>query len=82
MGHLSFRIDAVRQLDRNTGTAQGTIRATSPATWTNHAQYERCRLTFTAPAPHLIVVAQEYAYGDCGFGYGVTADGTYLRVRR
>jgi len=77
-GVLKFTINAVRQLDRNIGTISGTIDSRLPTTWTSKREFANCRLRFRS-APAGFTVTQDYEFGDCG-GYGVTANGTYLRV--
>ena len=48
-------------------------------TWTNPDDKScKIQLKFTPDTLHAITQANEEA--DCGFGYGVTADGTYQRV--
>ncbi len=77
---LSFSVNAIRALDLNQGFVAGTLPANGRrVTWQQKSAGSECRLTFTATATGLDV-QQDLAFGDCGFGYGVTADGTYLKV--
>jgi len=77
---LSFSVNAIRALDLNQGFVAGTLPANGRrVTWQQKSGGIACRLTFTATASGL-VVEQDVGFGDCGFGYGVTADGTYVKV--
>jgi hypothetical protein len=79
-GRLGFSLNAVRQSDANQGFAVGTLPLTLPATWTKTADSGNCKLTFEA-APNVgLKVTQDMTVGDCGFGEGVTATGTYRLV--
>lgn len=79
-GRLAFSLDAVRASDLNTGFTSGSVPlGVSKATWTDSRDGLKCRLTFAATASG-VTIAQDFAYGDCGFGYGVHADGTYART--
>ncbi len=83
-GRLAFSVNAIRALDQNSGFIVGTLPGTGTiVTWATKADGISCRLTFTALGGprHALKVAQDYKFGDCGFGYGVTADGTYVRTR-
>jgi hypothetical protein len=77
-GGRDFAIFAIRDHDRNSGFITGTLPA-GAATWSKARPFERCRLSFTVRG-NAIVVAQDAAFGDCGFGYGVLADGIYRRI--
>ena len=79
-GRLSFSVNAIRANDLNQGYVAGTLPANgSTVTWTQKEQGMDCKLTFTASATGMKVV-QDDRFGDCGFGYGVVADGEYLRT--
>jgi hypothetical protein len=79
-GLLSFSLNAIRALDENSGYVAGTLPANGPrVTWTQKADGINCRLTFVAEPPGLRVV-QDTAFGDCGFGNGVVADGSYVKT--
>jgi hypothetical protein len=75
-GKLAFSINAVRQADMNQGFVVGLLPATLPGTWSQSATSGNCRLTFEA-LPKGMKVVQDAGFGDCGFGAGVTASGTY-----
>jgi hypothetical protein len=75
-GKLGFSINAIRALDSNQGFIAGTFQPGSRVVWTQRAEGANCKLTFTA-IPHGLTVVQDAGFGDCGFGYGVTADGEY-----
>jgi len=78
-GRLGFSVNAVRQADMNQGFVVGLLPAGPPLTWSRAAASGNCRLTFE-PLPKALKVTQDAAFGDCGFGYGVTATGTYALV--
>jgi hypothetical protein len=75
-GKLGFSINAIRALDSNQGFIAGTIQPGTKVVWTQFIPDAKCKLTFTA-IPGGMTVDQDYRFGDCGFGYGVVADGTY-----
>jgi hypothetical protein len=76
-GRLGFSVNAVRALDDNQGFVAGVLGAgRPPVTWSQTATSGNCRLRFDL-VPGGLKVTQDAAFGDCGFGYGVTADGTY-----
>ncbi len=77
-GRLAFSLNAVRQSDSNQGFAVGTLPLTlPPITWTQTADSGNCKLTFEAVPNVGLKVTQDAGFGDCGFGAGVTANGTY-----
>jgi len=76
-GRLGFSISALRSLDLHLGFVAGVLEPQLPATWTRSSAGGNCRLRFER-VPHGVRVTQDDAYGDCGFGDGVTASGTYL----
>ena len=75
-GRLGFSINAIRALDLNQGFIAGTIAPGTKVVWSQTPADGKCKLTFTA-IPGGLRVDQDISFGDCGFGYGVTADGTY-----
>lgn len=79
-GVLGFSVNAIRSVDSNMGFIAGTLAPGNPVTWTHDGEAGKCRLTFKGSARGL-VVTQDLDYGDCGFGYGVTASGTYVRAQ-
>jgi hypothetical protein len=81
IGSLRFTLNAIRALDLNTGTISGTIIDKLPSTFAQTAPGGKCRLHFAA-ARRGVSVQQDVAFGDCGFGYGVLADGLYERIDR
>jgi hypothetical protein len=80
-GKLAFSLNAVRGVDVNQGYVAGTLPAPAGGSvvWVQQAEGANCRLTFTPTATGLTVV-QDSKFGDCGFGYGVYADGQYVRI--
>jgi hypothetical protein len=78
-GQLGFSINAVRQSDSNLGFIAGLLPAALPAVWTHNSDAGNCKLTFEK-VPGGLRVTQDAAFGDCGFGYGVSASGTYMLV--
>jgi hypothetical protein len=78
-GRLEFTIDAVREAGSHTGHISGSFAGTLPVGWTHRSGSANCRLSFARSALGLVVTQDEH-FGDCGFGYGVTATGTYVRV--
>jgi len=78
-GRLAFSVNAIRALDENQGFVAGTLPGGGRrVVWEQRAAGANCRLTFTATADGL-TIGQDAAFGDCGFGYGVIADGAYQR---
>jgi hypothetical protein len=75
-GKLGFSINAIRALDSNQGFIAGTFQPASKVVWVQKADGANCKLTFTA-IPNGMTVVEDEGFGDCGFGYGVTAAGTY-----
>jgi hypothetical protein len=78
-GKLGFSVSAVRQADTNQGFIAGLLPPALPATWTRTSSSGNCKLTFER-VPQGLKVTQDIGFGDCGFGYGVNASGTYLLV--
>jgi hypothetical protein len=76
-GRLGFSLNAVSQADANQGFAVGILSGTLPAVWTKTADSGNCKLTFERLSNDSLKVTQDNGVGDCGFGNGVTADGTY-----
>jgi hypothetical protein len=79
-GRLGFSLNAVRQMDANQGFAVGILPATLPAVWTKTADSGNCKLTLESVPNNGLAITQDTAFGDCGFGSGVTATGTYQLV--
>jgi hypothetical protein len=78
-GKLAFSVNAIRALDLNQGFVAGTLPGGGHSVvWSQKSDGVDCRLTFTATTTG-ITVEQDVTFGDCGFGYGVVADGTYVR---
>jgi hypothetical protein len=78
-GGLDFSLDAFRQVGLHSGHVHGSVARYLPTAWTHRSPYGSCRLVFTRSALG-VVVKQDDAFGDCQFGYGVTASGTYVRI--
>jgi hypothetical protein len=78
-GKLGFSLNAVRALDSNQGFIAGSFAPAGRAVWTQKSESGDCKLTFAAVTGGLTVV-QDMEFGDCGFGAGVTASGTYAFV--
>ncbi len=82
-GRLSFSVNAVKGPDLTQGFVVGTLPGGGRAvTWTQQADGVSCRVTFTALPGGALQLAQDARFGDCGFGEGVRADGTYVRAKR
>ena len=79
-GRLGFSLNAVRQSDSNQGFVAGTLPGMLPSTWTQTSEEGNCKLTFEAVPSVGLKVSQDLGFGDCGFGAGVTANGTYQLV--
>jgi hypothetical protein len=75
-GKMGFSVNAIRALDSNQGFIAGTFAPGSKVVWAKQSEAGNCKLTFTA-IPGGLTVVQDMAFGDCGFGSGVTAEGTY-----
>jgi hypothetical protein len=78
-GQLGFSINAMRQSDANLGFIAGLLPPALPAVWTHNSPAGNCKLTFEG-VPNGLKVTQDATFGDCGFGVGVNASGTYLLV--
>jgi hypothetical protein len=79
-GRLGFSVNAVRQTDANQGFVAGILPTALPGTWTKTSSSGgNCRLLFEG-AGHDLKVTQDLEFGDCGFGAGVNASGTYALV--
>jgi hypothetical protein len=79
-GRLAFSLNAVRQIDTNQGFAVGILPPVLPGTWTRtSAASGNCKLLFES-IPHGLRITQDAEFGDCGFGAGVSASGTYQLV--
>jgi hypothetical protein len=78
-GRLGFSVNAVRQTDAGQGFVAGVLPAALPGTWTKTSSSGNCRLLFEG-AGHGLKVTQDMEFGDCGFGAGVSASGTYALV--
>jgi hypothetical protein len=76
---LAFSMNAVSQSSPNGGFAVGILPGTLPATWTRTSSAGNCRLTFEA-IPKGVKVIQDAGFGDCGFGPGANATGTYVLI--
>jgi len=74
---LAFSVNAVSQSSTNGGFAVGILPGALPATWTRTSSAGNCRLTFE-PIPKGVKVTQDAGFGDCGFGPGANATGTYV----
>jgi hypothetical protein len=79
-GRLGFSINAIRQTDSNQGFIAGVVETALPATWIRTSSSGNCKLTFEHLSPRGLKVTQDAAFGDCGFGYGVSATGSYELV--
>lgn len=77
-GSFGFSINAIRALDSNQGYVAGRFRPGRVVVWSQKSEAGDCKLTFSA-IPAGLMVAQDAKFGDCGFGYGVLANGTYVR---
>lgn len=79
-GRLGFSLNAIRASDTNLGFVAGVVDTTLPATWTRTSSSGNCKLTFEPLPPHGLKVTQDPGFGDCGFGAGITATGSYELV--
>lgn len=79
-GRVGFSLNAIRQTDSNLGFVAGAVDGTLPVTWSRTSVSGNCKLTFEVLPPHGLKVVQDAAFGDCGFGSGVTATGSYELV--
>jgi hypothetical protein len=78
-GRLGFSVSALRQTDANQGFVAGILPPVLPGTWTKTSSAGNCRLRFEG-AGHDLKVTQDLEFGDCGFGSGLSASGTYALV--
>ena len=77
---LAFSLNAVRALDENSGFVAGSLGAAAHrVVWSQKGDGTDCKLTLLAVDPGIQVV-QDRAFGDCGFGNGVVADGLYRKT--
>ena len=75
-GQFGFSLNAIRAVDSNQGFVAGSFRPATTVVWEQKAESGNCRLTFK-PVASGMTIAQDAKFGDCGFGYGVFADGIY-----
>ncbi len=81
-GRLSFSVSATRGGEITSNFAVGTLPAGGRSvTWTRRSAAGNCRLTFEAQPNLGLHVHQDAGFGDCGWGAGILADGTYVRTR-
>lgn len=78
-GKIGFSVNALRQTDAGLAFIAGVLPGGPPATWSRSSADGNCRLTFES-VPHGLKVTQDAAFGDCGFGTGVSATGTYVLI--
>lgn len=86
-GKLKIRFDLIYpfvdgngDLNANMGQAEGEAEIVGDrATYTN-AEYGDCKITIKFVKSGTITVTQESDSSDCGFGFNVSADGTYKKV--
>jgi hypothetical protein len=79
-GRVGFSINAIRQIDTNQGFAVGTLPSILPAVWSRtSAESGNCKLVFEG-LPKGLKITQDMGFGDCGFGSGVSASGTYALI--
>jgi hypothetical protein len=61
----------------NTGTADGEATIAGDTAVLTLEDFEDCRITMKFPRAGRLEVAQE---GGCGFGFNVSADGSYRKI--
>lgn len=61
----------------NSGTADGEAKIEGDTAIFTLEDFEDCRITLKFPRAGRLEVAQE---GGCGFGFNVSADGTYRKI--
>ena len=71
--------DGTGALTANTGEADGTALIDGDTAVYSAAESGKCTITIKFVKPGEIKVTQSGADSDCGFGFNVTADGTYKK---
>lgn len=72
--------DASGKMTANMGTGQGIAAITGDTAIYSSDEFGKCRITIKFVKPGQIKVTQSGSDSDCGFGFNVTADGTYRKV--
>jgi hypothetical protein len=72
--------DSQGELTANLGTADGIAAISGDTAVYESSESGPCRITIRFIKPGTIRVDQDVTDADCGFGYNVTASGTYRKV--
>ena len=74
-------IDGTGGLMANTGEAEGVAEINGDtAVYSTSDEYGKCAITIKFVKPGVIKVNEAAEESDCGFGFNVSADGTYKKV--
>jgi hypothetical protein len=73
-------LDGQGNLTANTGTGEGQATITGDTAVYESAEYGQCKITIKFVTPGTIKVDQDGTDANCGFGFNVTASGTYKKV--
>ncbi len=73
-------LDGQGNLTANTGTGVGEATITGDTAVYESNEYGPCKITIKFVTPGTIKVSQDGTDANCGFGFNVTADGTYKKV--
>ena len=74
-------VDGQGELAANTGEAQGEGTIDGDTALFTSTEFGDCHITIKFVRPGTIKVTQEGDSSGCGFGFNVTADGTYRKVK-
>ena len=73
-------IDGTGQMSANMGTAQGAATIAGDTAVYSSTEFGQCTITIKFIKPGRIEVTQSGAGHECGFGFNVSATGTYKKV--
>ena len=73
-------LDASGQMSANTGTSGGIAEISGDTAVYSSTEFGQCEITIKFVKPGQIKVTQSGTDSDCGFGFNVTATGTYKKV--
>jgi hypothetical protein len=73
-------LDGQGNMTANTGEGGGEATITGDTAVYESNEYGPCKITIKFVTPGTIKVSQDGTDANCGFGFNVTADGTYKKV--
>lgn len=73
-------IDGTGEMSANMGSADGEAEIDGDTAIYQSSEFGECKITIKFVKPGQIKVTQSGNDSDCGFGFNVSADGTYKKV--